>query len=113
MISDESINIESTIKKEGKITKDNILLFDKIVKHIDVYKIIFKYYDLDLSKPQSKSEISNISYISLFHILKTSGDYKFLNSAFKLNDLMLSKAIIDESTYYENIKELKETFYKI
>lgn len=72
---------------------DEFYTVDRLCKKIDVVKNVFKFYTSDLSKKQTNDEISDIAYKSLFSVLKdyrVTGlqDYKFLNSALKLNDIM-------------------------
>lgn len=72
-------------------------IVDKLCKKIDVVKHVYKYYSLDLSSKKSSDEISDPSYSKLLNILinKSNVDFKLLNSGLKLNDIMLSKSLID------------------
>lgn len=90
---------------------DEFYTVDRLCKKIDVVKNVYKFYTSDLSKKQTNDEISNIAYKSLFSVLKDyriTGllDYKFLNSALKLNDIMFKKNIINKSEFIKNKQDL-------
>lgn len=94
-----------------KYLSDEFYTVDRLCKKIDVVKKVFKFYTSDLSKKQNNDEISDVAYKSLFGVLKDyriTGiqDYKFLNSALKLNDIMFNKNIINESECIENKQDL-------
>lgn len=90
---------------------DEFYTVDRLCKKIDVVKNVYKFYTSDLSKKQTNDEISNIAYKSLFSVLKDyriAGlqDYKFLNSALKLNDIIFKKNIINKSEFIKNKQDL-------
>jgi|SRR5690554_541704 len=102
-------DIESFIFKTAAHIEapNNYLIIDRLCKKIDVVKSVFKFYTADLSKKQSDEEISTDAYKQLLKLLSNEAiiDFKFLNSALKLNDILLSKSIINSEEQQHN-KEL-------
>lgn len=99
-------DIESFIFKSEKcneLSKDYFIL-DRLCKKIDVVKSVFKFYTADLATKKSDDEIGENAYKSLLKILSNESilDFKFLNSALKLNDILLSKSIISEEEQMRN-----------
>lgn len=101
-------DVEKYISEEIKDPKYDILSLDKLVIKIDIKKILYKFYDDDIKMIKLKEEVSNLTYINLFSIFLNSGDYKLINSAFKLNDLLLHKKIIDVTRHTQNIEILRK-----
>jgi len=89
--------IDFKLKKfDGSLSEDDQKILDRLCKKIDVAKTIKKEYMPFLTRPLTSESIDG-SYqkkiLQLFlMIIKYKCDYKLLNSAFKLIDLM----IIDE-----------------
>lgn len=100
-------NIEKYIAEKIKYTEVDFIYLDKIVTKIDLKKVLYKFYDDDIKMIKIKDEVSNETYNNLFNIFLNSNDYKLINSAFKLNDLLLDKKIIESVKHLENIQNLK------
>ena len=83
----------------------NYRVIDRLCKKIDVVKTLFKFYSNDLSAKKSSDEISSSLYFKMFSILHAEHylNYKFLNTAFKLNDIFLIKNFIDNKQHSVNV----------
>lgn len=94
---------------EGSISNDKKII-EKLCKKIDVVKQVYKFYSANLLVKESSVEISGEAYLILMSIIKyyamTHLDYKFLNTAFKLNDIILTKGLCDTQTHSSNCLEL-------
>lgn len=78
-----------------EINQRNFVILDRLCKKIDVAKRVLKIYDKNfLTKKESQEELSEREYIKLGEILliwaQEKKDWKFLNSVFKLGDLLFS-----------------------
>lgn len=78
-----------------EINQRNFVILDRLCKKIDVTKRVLKIYDKNfLTKKESQEELSEREYIKLGEILliwaQEKKDWKFLNSVFKLGDLLFS-----------------------
>ena len=78
-----------------EINERNFVILDRLCKKIDVTKRVLKIYDKNfLTKKESQEELSEREYIKLGEILliwaQEKKDWKFLNSVFKLGDLLFS-----------------------
>ncbi len=82
----------------------NLKLLDRICKKIDVVKSVKKFYTKDFEKTISEEEISNKHYIKLLNILIDTSEFKTLNSALKLNEILFHLSIIDFKKYLINVK---------
>ena len=79
-----------------EINQRNFVILDRLCKKIDVAKRVLKIYDKNfLTKKESQEELSEREYIKLGEILliwaQEKKDWKFLNSVFKLGDLLFSR----------------------
>lgn len=86
----------------------NYKIIDRLCKKIDVVKKLHKFYSNDLSVKKSSDEISSELYFKMFSILHADQylNYKFLNTAFKLNDIFLIKNFIDNKQHSVNVNIL-------
>ena len=93
-------DVERFIFKSEKCNElsSDYLIVDRLCKKIDVVKSVFKFYTADLATKKSDDEIGEDTYKLLLKILSNDNilDFKFLNSALKLNDILFSKSIINE-----------------
>ncbi|GKT11853.1 MAG: hypothetical protein ISEC1_P0826 [Thiomicrorhabdus sp.] len=96
---------------EGSKINDKEII-EKLCKKIDVVKHVYKFYSANLLVKESSIEISCEAYLTLMSILKyyamTYLDYKYLNTSFKLNDIIYSKGLCDTEAYSNNYRELIE-----
>jgi hypothetical protein len=81
-----------------ELNKEDRIIIDRLCKKIDVVKMLFTRYSSNLSKKKSDEEVSPNSYQILFSLLQLENelDYKFLNTAFKINDILLLKNLQTE-----------------
>ncbi len=88
--------------------KEDFQKLDRLCKKIDVVKNIYRFYTFDLAIKKSDEDISYNTYRKLFYILtsKSANDYKLLNSALKLNDIMLRKSFISNQENNTNRQEI-------
>ncbi len=98
------------------LTLQEFVCLEKICKKIDVVRKIYDQYSSDLSKRESDVEVSIESYQKVMHVLlfaaEKKKDYKFINTAFKLNDILLEHSNISAEGYsanYEVLIELMES----
>jgi hypothetical protein len=81
-------------------------IIERLCKKVDVVKKVYQVYTADLSSKRSDEEINHNSYLDLFQLLlsaaELSEDYKFLNTALKLNDLLGERGVIDEKQAEKN-----------
>jgi hypothetical protein len=107
MHEENDFNIESYLTKKCKITyKSEFYIIDRLCKKIDVVKKVYQYYSFDLLKKKSNQEINDISYILLLEYIISKSqlllDYKILNSALNLNQILIKKGIINKQTFNDN-----------
>lgn len=107
---------EMFIKKIGSFDcfhcmGDHFHIFDRLCKKIDVVKKIYKFYTADLSRKCSDEEIEESCYMHLmsYFILYSEEtlDLKFINTSFKVNDILLRKGCINRRVWLENIEKLE------
>lgn len=92
---DEDFLLYRELENLQEINQRNFIILDRLCKKIDVAKRVLKVYDKNfLTKKESQEELSEREYIKLGEILliwaQEKKDWKFLNSVFKLGDLLLS-----------------------
>ena len=90
------------------LMENDFFIIDRLCKKIDVVKKVYCFYSQDLAVKKSGQEIGVDAYIVLLELLQITEllDYKFLNSAFKLNDILLSKKYITEEIAKANSKQI-------
>ena len=85
-------------------------IIDRVCKKVDVVKKVYKIYSSNLSSKLSHEEIEYTSYQELLELLcsaiKLLKDYKFLNTAFKLNELLYERGILSKKQAEENFCKL-------
>lgn len=83
------------------IDKIDFPIIDRLCKKVDVVKKVYKVYSSDLSSKLSNEEIEYTSYQELLQLLCSAinlvKDYKFLNTAFKLNELLYERGVLSET----------------
>ena len=93
-----------------KNLNDNVKTIERLCKKIDVVNAVYEFYTHNLEKKSSNKEIESIDYDSLLIIVKNYAiefkDYKFINSALKLNDILHQKQIVSKDVFKENKSEL-------
>lgn len=96
----------------GIAIENHLLLFDRLCKKVDVVKKVFCFYSADLLSKRSDIEISEESYILLLNILislsKKYIDFKYANSALKLNDILKRKNFLDDQEHICIVTKLEE-----
>jgi hypothetical protein len=106
----ELFNVEEflLINKNNEISK-NLYVYDRLCKKIDVVKKIYKFYSIDLSTKKNDKEISSDAYRVILDklIMYEVADFKILNTALKLNDILKSKKLINVGQHDENKMLLK------
>ncbi|RAX56891.1 hypothetical protein CCZ01_08095 [Helicobacter monodelphidis] len=80
----------------------NFVVLDRLCKKIDVTKKVLKVYSGKfLSMKDKQEELSHEEYLQLGRILlrwaREKRDFKFLNSAFKLADLIQDDSLMREA----------------
>ncbi len=107
------LSIASQKQLKGLKVNDKEII-EKLCKKIDVVKHVYKFYSANLLVKESGVEISREAYLTLMSILKhyamTHLDYKYLNTCFKLNDIIYSKGLCDIEVYSNNYHELIDAF---
>jgi len=93
---DKDFLLYKELKNLREINQRNFVILDRLCKKIDVAKRVLKIYDKNfLTKKESQEELSEREYIKLGEILliwaQEKKDWKFLNSVFKLGDLLFSR----------------------
>ncbi|WP_416826668.1 hypothetical protein [Helicobacter ganmani] len=93
---DKDFLLYKELENLREINQRNFIILDRLCKKIDVAKRVLKIYDKDfLTKKESQEELSEREYIKLGEILliwaQEKKDWKFLNSVFKLGDLLFSR----------------------
>lgn len=92
------------------IDKIDFPIIDRLCKKVDVVKKVYKVYSSDLSSKLSNEEIEYTSYQELLQLLCSAinlvKDYKFLNTAFKLNELLYERGVLSEKQAEDNSCEL-------
>jgi len=87
-------------------------IIDRLCKKIDVVKKVYQGYSVDLSSKRSDEEIDHNRYLELFELLLSAAisleDYKFANTALKLNDLLFEMGAIDEKQAAKNAGQLSD-----
>lgn len=93
---DKDFLLYKELENLREINQRNFIILDRLCKKIDVAKRVLKIYDKNfLTKKESQEELSEREYIKLGEILliwaQEKKDWKFLNSVFKLGDLLFSR----------------------
>lgn len=93
---DKDFLLYKELENLQEINQRNFVILDRLCKKIDVAKRVLKIYDKNfLTKKESQEELSEREYIKLGEILliwaREKKDWKFLNSVFKLGDLLFSR----------------------
>ena len=85
-------------------------IIDRLCKKVDVVKKVYQLYSSDLSCKRSDEEIHHNRYVDLFELLLSAAkllkDYKFLNTALKLNDLLSERGVVDGKKQEKNFEQL-------
>lgn len=81
-------------------------IIDRLCKKVDVVKKVYQVYSSDLSSKLSSEEIERTSYQEFLELLYSAvnllKDYKFLNTAFKLNELLYERGTLTEKQAEDN-----------
>ena len=103
----ENFDVENFVSKND-ITETDYFILDRICKKIDVVNKVFKFYTLDLAKKMSSEEIELKTYKKLYKHLTNNelNDFKFINTAYKLNDILKKRNLLCDSEYLKNLQEL-------
>ncbi|SFR51091.1 hypothetical protein SAMN05216203_1020 [Marinobacter daqiaonensis] len=84
---------------------------DRLCKKVDVVKKVYRSYTPDLSVKMSNEEIGRQPYRDLLELFLVAAssfeDYKFLNTALKLNDLLVEKKFLEEWEAQEVFQKLQ------
>ena len=87
-------------------------VIDRLCKKVDVVKKVYQVYSADLSSKLSNEEVGHNRYQELFELLLSAAtlleDYKFLNTALKLNDLLFKRGMLEEKKAEENSRQLSD-----
>ena len=87
-------------------------VIDRLCKKVDVVKKVYQVYSADLSSKFSNEEIWYNRYQELFELLLSTAtlleDYKFLNTALKLNDLLFKRGMLEEKKAEDNSQQLSD-----
>ena len=87
-------------------------VIDRLCKKVDVVKKVYQVYSADLSSKLSNEEVGHNRYQELFELLLSAAtlleDYKFLNTALKLNDLLFKRGMLVEKKAEENSRQLSD-----
>ena len=87
-------------------------IVDRLCKKVDVVKKVYQVYSADLSSKLSNEEIGHNRYQELFELLLSTAtlleDYKFLNTALKLNDLLFKRGMLEEKKAEDNSQQLSD-----
>ena len=87
-------------------------IVDRLCKKVDVAKKVYQVYSADLSSKFSNEEIGYNRYQELFELLLSTAtlleDYKFLNTALKLNDLLFKRGMLEEKKAEDNSQQLSD-----
>lgn len=88
--------------------KTDYFILDRICKKIDVVNKVFKFYTLDLAKKMSSEEVELKTYKELYKHLTNDVviDFKFINTAYKLNDILYKRNLLPDIEYLKNQQEL-------
>lgn len=93
-----------------KVTKEDHRIIDRLCKKIDVVKKVYSSYLSDMSAKTSETELDSEGYINLLALLMSAAsslvDFKFLNTALKLNDMLLKKGIVTKAESIANLEKL-------
>ncbi len=85
-------------------------IIDRLCKKVDVVKKVYQVYSADLSSKLSSEEIEHASYQELLELMCSAvtllKDYKFLNTAFKLNELLYERGALTEKQAEDNSRQL-------
>ena len=105
----KTFDVENFIfKKDIFSEKNDFFILDRICKKIDVVNKVFKFYTSDLAKKISPEEISQKAYKELYkHFINDDVvDFKFINTAYKLNDKLYQSKLLTDGEYNTNKLEL-------
>jgi hypothetical protein len=98
--------------KKKEVMLENYKTIDRLCKKIDVVKKVYSKYTLDLSKKTTDLELCGAVYKDFLTLLiryvEHFNDYKFLNSALKLNTILLQRGFINEVEYTKTSGRLYE-----
>ena len=91
--SSKNFLIAQELPKLREFNSRNFIVLERLCKKIDLTKRVLKVYNQDfLTLQEQQEELSRESYLELGEILllwaEEKKDYKFLNSCFKLADLL-------------------------
>lgn len=109
------INLEKKANNQ-EINDNDYRIIDRLCKKIDVVKRIYNFYSADISTKKSNEEISVRLYMVLLKELQAEKytDFKFLNSALKLNDILRARGYIElEDSRARNRKIVVTGFTKL
>ncbi len=103
----QSFNVENYLFDKAnldKIINEDYRIIDRLCKKIDVIGKVYKAYSNDFVRKADNEELSATAYKMFLELLQLeeSLDFKFLNTALKLNEVLLFKKIIDEITSNNN-----------
>lgn len=92
------------LRKSNNEVQCNQYVYERLCKKIDVVKRVYKFYSADLSTKKSDYEINSDAYLVILTKLISNNelDFKFINTALKLNDILLSKNIINDMDHKKN-----------
>src|SRR5690554_4180471 len=80
-----------------EINESDYFIIDRLCKKIDVVKRLYRFYSEDISTKKSDKEVSIELYIVFLEALQSEeySDFKFLNTALKLNDILRARGYIE------------------
>ena len=92
------------------IVENDFEVIERLCKKVDVVKKVYQTYSADLSIKNSDREITPTDYEELLSLITTAAescrDFKFLNTALKLNDILLDRGLINKAAADINIDHL-------
>jgi hypothetical protein len=118
-VKEEAFDVEDFILKlnthqlgKKEIMFESYKTLDRLCKKVDVVKKVYSKYTLDLSKKETDLELSEVAYknflVLLVRYVECFKDYKFLNSALKLNTILLQRGFIEETEHTKTHGRLYE-----
>lgn len=90
------LSLQSKILTQ-EINEGDYFIIDRLCKKIDVVKRLYRFYSEDISTKKSDEEVSIELYIVFLEALQSEkySDFKFLNTALKLNDILRARGYVE------------------
>lgn len=101
------LSLQSKILTQ-EINEADYFIIDRLCKKIDVVKRLYRFYSEDISTKKSDEEVSIELYIVFLEALQSEKylDFKFFNTALKLNDILRARGYIKRENAQAKNKEM-------